>query len=367
MPGQEKIPGWTNGQRSIAISLDTFRLKASRFGLKDRAMNRISTSSLPQDRRWQAWREVICDTFPPVDVLENERDDFYGHIEARSYADLSLIRIRSHAQRVQRRRHHISASREDYLQINFQISGSCHMEQDGRSAMLRTGDLAIYESCRPYDLGFTNDFEQISLMLPRALIRQRFGPIEAFTARPINGKQGSGRFAFAFVQALAGQLDEAEDGGPMSTRIRDHLLDLLITALTPMAGSGAAALSAGRSSNLHRVKSFILENLRDPDLSPMAIAQANKVSLRHIYGLFQNEGETLSRWILSARLDRCRKDLENPAMNGRTLGEIAFAWGFIDNAHFSRAFKARFGITPRDCRAQVRAEGANWATKLRAS
>ena len=43
-------------------------------------------------------------------------------------------------------------------------------------------------------------------------------------------------------------------------------------------------------------------------------------------------------------------DLTDPRYNGRAVSQIAFANGFEDAAHFSRAFKGRFGRTPRDWR-----------------
>jgi AraC family transcriptional activator of tynA and feaB len=35
---------------------------------------------------------------------------------------------------------------------------------------------------------------------------------------------------------------------------------------------------------------------------------------------------------------------------GRTLSEIAYAWGFSDMTHFSRRFKAAYGVLPSDYR-----------------
>ena len=46
-----------------------------------------------------------------------------------------------------------------------------------------------------------------------------------------------------------------------------------------------------------------------------------------------------------------RRDLCDPALAARTISEIAFGWGFNDAAHFSRAFRARFGAAPRELRA----------------
>ena len=44
----------------------------------------------------------------------------------------------------------------------------------------------------------------------------------------------------------------------------------------------------------------------------------------------------------------------DPALRHRTIGDLAFSWGFVDASHFSRAFKARFGVGPTDYRLKRR-------------
>ena len=59
-----------------------------------------------------------------------------------------------------------------------------------------------------------------------------------------------------------------------------------------------------------------------------------------------------SDYIWAQRLDAARRALCDPACAARTVSEIAFSLGFNDAAHFSRAFRARFGCSPRDVRRQ---------------
>jgi AraC-like DNA-binding protein len=55
-------------------------------------------------------------------------------------------------------------------------------------------------------------------------------------------------------------------------------------------------------------------------------------------------------YVWDRRLTRCHRDVTDPAMLGRPVGEIAFAAGFNDLSHFSRAYRVRYGCTPRDAR-----------------
>lgn len=59
---------------------------------------------------------------------------------------------------------------------------------------------------------------------------------------------------------------------------------------------------------------------------------------------------TVVRVIWDRRLERCREEIADPAMALRSITEIAHDWAFSDSQHFSRAFKQRFGMTPREYR-----------------
>jgi AraC-like DNA-binding protein len=65
-------------------------------------------------------------------------------------------------------------------------------------------------------------------------------------------------------------------------------------------------------------------------------------------------GTSPYRYLLRRRLDFAREQL---AQN-RSLVEVAMEAGFADQAHFSRMFKATFGITPARYRALRRIKGA---------
>jgi AraC-like DNA-binding protein len=104
---------------------------------------------------------------------------------------------------------------------------------------------------------------------------------------------------------------------------------------------------AAHRALVRRVKRFILNNLARPELSPQLIAVEHRISVRYLHKLFAGEPTTLSRWILRARLERCRRDL----ITARApVAVIAHRWGFTSAARFSRVFGAAFGVSPREFR-----------------
>jgi AraC-like DNA-binding protein len=109
--------------------------------------------------------------------------------------------------------------------------------------------------------------------------------------------------------------------------------------------------SAHRSALLYRLKSYILMHLRSPELSLADAAAALGVSTRYVSDLMAAEQLLFRSYVLAQRLDNCKCDLSDPAHATMRVGDIAFAWGFSDLGHFSRTFKERFGVSPREWRA----------------
>jgi AraC-like DNA-binding protein len=108
------------------------------------------------------------------------------------------------------------------------------------------------------------------------------------------------------------------------------------------------------------IKAYIEANLGNPDLGPEEIARASFISTRYLHKLFESEGTSVCRWIRSARLERCRRDLADPALRGRTILEVASRWGLTGPQHFSRLFRAAYGCSPSDYRRGAGAEGAGF-------
>ena len=98
------------------------------------------------------------------------------------------------------------------------------------------------------------------------------------------------------------------------------------------------------------IGSFIQHRLGDPGLTPAAIAEAHHISVRYLYQVFDTHQMTVAAWIRHCRLERCHRDLANPRLCSRSIRAVAARWGFSNPAHFSRAFRAAYGMSPRDHR-----------------
>ena len=131
----------------------------------------------------------------------------------------------------------------------------------------------------------------------------------------------------------------------------DERLDVLATRLARELGGDRWVSPETRRRELQlRIHAFIQEHLGDPELSPAAIAAANHISLRLLHKLFQEQGQTVAGWIRARRLERCRRDLLDPAQAACPVAAVAARWGFRSAIHFSRLFRATYGLPPHEYR-----------------
>jgi AraC-like DNA-binding protein len=109
-----------------------------------------------------------------------------------------------------------------------------------------------------------------------------------------------------------------------------------------------------RNVRTQSVLTYIEAHLGDPDLSCRTIAGRHRISERHLRNLFMELGSSPSEWIWRRRLERAREDIVDPSMTALSVTDICYRWGFKHAAHFSRAFKARYGCPPSEARVRSR-------------
>jgi AraC-like DNA-binding protein len=74
------------------------------------------------------------------------------------------------------------------------------------------------------------------------------------------------------------------------------------------------------------------------------------MSERTLHRVFGESGQTVTEFIRSYRFDGILGDLRSPASAGEAISRIAARWGIHDMPHFTRTFRARYGISPSEAR-----------------
>jgi len=241
------------------------------------------------------------------------------------------------------------------LLVTLQKEGSAVVRQEGRETRVEAGDLVLIDPSRPFSIE-TGDILTHSVYLERDPLRSVLPELDHLTARAVHAHEGAAALFRGLVDEMfrgAGTLQE-----DAANRIADALPHVLGAALSGIGAADRALPSRLKRLHKERILRYARENLRDHRMNARSVAEAVELSTRYVYELFEDEPQPLMKWVWTQRLERCRADLAAPALRTRTIGEIAYQWGFNDLAHFSRAFRQRYGMSPRQFRARPGTEPA---------
>lgn len=293
------------------------------------------------------WKHLVAESFVPLAARTADVDGFRGQLRSRVLDRMSVVEVTATSHEVHRTPALIAQASERYFKLNLQLEGTGLLIQDNREALLRPGDLAIYDTNRPYTLAFEEEARMMVVMFPCDALSLPTDYVGQLAAVRMAGSTGLSGIVGQFIRQLSENLEVLS--GPSGSRLAANALDLVSTLLhaemdiAPDRMKPQALLAVS-------VREYIEANLSDPQLSPASIAAAHFISTRHLHNVFHESGTTVATWIRSQRLDGARRELRDPLHAGKPVGAVAARWGFLDAAHFSRTFRDAFGLSPSDWR-----------------
>jgi AraC-like DNA-binding protein len=237
--------------------------------------------------------------------------------------------------------------------LHIQETGSRTISQLDREATVGAGGGLLSSNSDVSTVVMPKAARFVSIAVPRKFVLALAPGLEDAFARPLPPHTG-------VLRLLSSYADVLEDGDTTKTpelqrAAATHIHDLC--ALAVGATRDAAEIAEGRGlrvARLRAIKTDIIHNLRDGDVSVAALAGRHRVTARYVQRLFESEGTTLSRFVLGQRLAQVHRMLGDTRHAHRTIATLAYDVGFGDLSTFNREFRRCFGATPSDVRAAVR-------------
>jgi AraC-like DNA-binding protein len=232
------------------------------------------------------------------------------------------------------------------LEISIELEGTAYFTHAGRKLIQPPGQWTVFDTAKPFAILAPEGSKTLILTLPKERLLGGGYNLDDLILRPFSKAHGIGKVVCDFVSTLVSELPQ------LGSRSEPDLADTVYQLLRLSIGESLD----GRGGRSHReflkerIKAYIVSDLRNPELSIDHIAGALHCTKRYLHKVFESEGVSLSDYIWQTRLDRCRNELLDAKQEPRSVTEIAFSWGFSSSAHFSTAFKQRFGIPPSQCR-----------------
>ncbi|HTW69578.1 MAG TPA: acetamidase/formamidase family protein [Acetobacteraceae bacterium] len=221
------------------------------------------------------------------------------------------------------------------------LEGAARLPGD---AIVRERDLLCWPAAAGPLLTLSGRFRLLLLRLPRLDLRWD-ADADGEPLRP--GRQP---VLGALLATIAEAMQASADGA----------LATLEVALGEIMPAALGMLPGGRTQRAalqRRILRALERRLDDPHLNLARFAEAEGLSMRAVQKLLEEEGRSFSQYLRHRRLERAGETLGDLSQAALPVAEIAFRCGFQDPAHFSRAFRQHYGVSPNTYRADAHLHG----------
>lgn len=311
-------------------------------------MNRIfSTDEVHARDRFDYWHDVACANIVDHDSKPENRSTFAATIEVGSVAGIDAVHFSNAPMTIRHESGHIARTPDDEIFLCRQMAGELRLEQDARGCLLAPGSFTLLDPRLPYTGVFSGNSELLVYKLPRDLLEARLGQTRELLAQALHPTEGDTALLSSYLSMLPKHIGRVSPAA--AERVEGQLLDLVALVLSTKLEMRPRTSSSRALVRLN-VRAAVEANLNDPDLNAEAVSHRVGISVRYANAVLADENTSVSRFILERRLERCRAALADPAQARRSIGEIAYGWGFSDMTHFGRRFKQAYGLLPKDYR-----------------
>ncbi|MEU2171030.1 helix-turn-helix domain-containing protein [Micromonospora chersina] len=314
----------------------------------------LDTRVLPPADRYDLWLEIVASSAPAF-ISSPHAARFDAHARSIELGGLRITDFTYPSLTMTRTPKLIRQVDPEMYQLALTRVGNGTVSQQRQEASVRPGEFILLDNSRPFvarhDAPPGELLNAVTVNIPHAALPVPPAKLAVLLGASMSGSTGVGGLLAPFLLQIAAHPEQFADAD--ASHLGSITVDLVSAMLLQQIGAETALPPETRHHALRRrVDTYIADNLHDPELGPRSIAAAHHISLRTLHRLFAGEDATVAELVRRRRLERCRDDLTDPRMRARPVQAIGARWGFLDKTHFSRLFRATYGLSPQAYREQ---------------
>lgn len=233
--------------------------------------------------------------------------------------------------------------------IMFLRAGKLNVDHHGHQRRLQAGDIFVACAWQPIALAASGKVDLLVITLPGWWSMQRFmDTLQVLPDLYIGREYFAAKIMADMAQLI---LDLKEEDTAAIPQALTMLADLLRTALA--AGGKPQTVMPRARGRMGEILWYIARHIEHRGLSAQDAAAALKCSVRTIYNTCAAHGTSFSALVTETRLVAAQYQL---IRSNERVSQVAYEVGFASLSHFSRLFRARFGVTAKAMSAKNRAE-----------
>lgn len=296
--------------------------------------------------RFALWKESIACIFDVELDRDFPKEAFRGRVEASLFGELMLARATSSRQSWARAASTIARDCMDHYMIQLFVEGGMEAWHRRGSTSVQGGSLVVFDLAQEVS-SRTPDFTNLSLIIPREAVADCLRQPDEQHMRCLPGQNPVVSLLIDHIAGLERMKHSVS--AEQAREIASATTALVAACLNSSGANAAPAAQEACVPQTLLVRRTIEQHLADPDLSVAGITRMAGISRTRLYALFEPAGG-VKHYVRERRLRRALGMLLDARKRYRPIYEIAAACGFANESAFSRAFRQRFGCSPREAR-----------------
>jgi AraC-like DNA-binding protein len=310
---------------------------------------RYSTDGMPAAQRLIYWREAVMRRMVPL-AVEGTANPFRGRMRRIVGDGLELIEFASEDVVAVRAPERCRIDGCDDITIDLMRRCTGTWMEHGGTQRINAGDLYLVDYARASEVRRSAHCT-VGLTMSRKLAREVLHP----GVEPRAGmKFAASGLAQVLRRHLQSTFDQADKMSVSERAAAAKAAKDMALALLQAGHSGAADAERFADGFYHAALGLIDRECGDPDLTPELIAFALGCSRAALYRAFAKQAQSVAVAIWQSRLERAHRMLTSVHGIGFLISEIAVLSGFREMPSFTRMFRRRYGMSPRDAREAAR-------------
>lgn len=313
----------------------------------------IDLSALPAGDRFAFWHDCGSLIYRPTPLACYQKEGLEVRSRLLQLGEVVLGRMLASAQRYERTAPMVKRDQVDSLHLILVEEGEINWSFDRQSLHFGAGDLVLLDASQASTADWSRH-QIIFANFPRELL----APLAKGQQHPTLGIL---RAEHPYCKVLTQHLQSlwrcqiSGVGGTckglgmgLAVLVQSYFQDSLCLSAPSLSHQSQAS----HDLLLASIQQWIKARLHRNDLNAQMIGQVFYLSRSSIYELFKPLGG-VRHYIQSLRLERAFAELRSERASRVSIGRLAAELGFSSVSSFSRTFRDRWGLSPKDVKAQA--------------